>query len=72
MHGSLNLDRGNAALSMRLKIHDLHAQLAPLELYGVDAMSFAIAGGVRVLVRSFGCALRGAFCSCEASDSENL
>ena len=35
MHGSPNLYRGNASLSTRLKIHDLHAQLAPLERYGV-------------------------------------
>ena len=63
MHGSPNLYRGNASLAMRLKIHDLHAQLAPLEIYGVGAMSFAIAGGVRALVHSLGGALRGAFCS---------
>jgi hypothetical protein len=30
MLGSPNLDRGNVPLAMRLKIHDLHAQLAPL------------------------------------------
>lgn len=62
MLGSPNLYRGNAPLAMRLKIDDLHAQLAPLERYGVSPMSFAITGGVRALVRSFG-ALRGAFCS---------
>ena len=63
MLGSPNLYRGNAPLALRLKIHDLHAQLAPLERYGVGAMSFAIAAGVRALVRGFGGALRGAFCS---------
>ena len=62
MLGSPNLDRGNVPLAMRLKIHDLHAQLAPLERYGVGAMSFAVTGGVRALVRGFGNALRGAFC----------
>jgi hypothetical protein len=72
MLGSPNLYRGNAPLAMRLKIDDLHAQLAPLELYGVTPMSFALTGGVRALVRSFGCALRGAMCSgvAEESDSE--
>ncbi|MBV8796579.1 MAG: hypothetical protein JO136_16740 [Hyphomicrobiales bacterium] len=62
MLGSLNLYRGNAPLAMRLKIHDLHAQLAPLDRYGVGAMSFAIAGGVRALMRGLGGALRGPFC----------
>ena len=61
MLGSPNLDRGNVPLAMRLKIHDLCAQLAPLERYGVGGMSFAIAGGIRVLVRGVGSALRGAF-----------
>jgi hypothetical protein len=60
--GSPNLYRGNAPLAMRLRIHDLHAQLAPLERYGVGPMSFAITGGVRALVHGFGGALRGAFC----------
>jgi hypothetical protein len=68
MLGSPNLYRGNAPLAMRLKIHDLHAQLAPLERYGVGPMSFAIAGGVRALMRGFGGALRGAFCSGAESD----
>ena len=58
MLGSPNLYRGNAPLATRLKIYDLHAQLAPLERYGVGAMSFAIAGGVRALVRGFGSAAR--------------
>jgi hypothetical protein len=61
MLGSPNLYRGNAPLAMRLKIHDLHAQLAPLERYGVGPMSFAITGGVRALMRGVGSALRGAF-----------
>ena len=58
MLGSPNLYRGNASLATRLKIHDLHAQLAPLERYGVGAMSFALTGGIRALIRG---ALRGAF-----------
>jgi hypothetical protein len=68
---SPNLHRGNVPLAMRLKIHNLHAQLAPLERYGVGAMSFAIAGGIRALMRSFGSALRGAFCSGAGRDSES-
>ena len=51
MLGSPNLHRGNAPLSMRLKIHDLHAQLAPLDRYGVGDMSLAITGAVRALLR---------------------
>ena len=38
MLGSPNLYRGNAPLAMRLKIDDLHAQLAPLDRYGVPAL----------------------------------
>jgi hypothetical protein len=68
MLGSPNLYRGNASLATRLRIHDLHAQLAPLERYGVGAMSFAITGVVRALMRGFGSALRGAFCSGAESD----
>ena len=64
MLGSPNLHRGNVPLAMRLKIHDLHAQLAPLERYGLGPMSFAIAGGVRTLMRGFG----GALCSGAESD----
>ena len=71
MLGMPNLYRGNAPLAMRLKIHDLHAQLAPLERYGVGAMSFAIAGGIRALMRGFGGALRGAFCSGAETDSDS-
>ena len=56
MLGSPNLDRGNVPLAMRLKIHDLHAQLAPLDRYGVGDMSFAITGAIRVLVRGVGSA----------------
>jgi hypothetical protein len=63
MLGSPNLYRGNAPLAMRLKIHDLHAQLAPLERYGVGDMSSAITAGVRALMRGFGGVLRYAFCS---------
>ena len=62
MLGSPNLYRGNAPLAMRLKIHDLHAQLAPLDRYGVGAMSFAITGGVRALMRGLAGALRCPFC----------
>ena len=62
MLGSPNLYRGNAPLTVRLRIHDLHAQLATLERYGVGSMSFALTGGVRALVRGFSGALRGAFC----------
>ena len=68
MLGSPNLHRGNVPLAMRLKIHDLHAQLAPLERYGLGPMSFAIASGVRALMRGFGGARRGAFCSGAESD----
>ena len=70
MLGSPNLHRGNVPLAMRLKIHDLHAQLEPLERYGVGALSFAVAGGVHALVRGMGSVLRCAFCSGEDSDSE--
>jgi hypothetical protein len=41
---------------MRLRIHDLHAQLAPLERYGVGGMSLAITGGIRALARAIGSA----------------
>jgi hypothetical protein len=51
MLGSPNLHRGNVPLATRLKIHDLHAQLAPIERYGVGDMSFAITGVLRALVR---------------------
>ena len=70
MLGSPNLHRGNVPLAMRLKIHDLHAQLAPLERYGVGGMSLAITGGIRALVRFVGSALRGAF-SCGAVTGGN-
>lgn len=70
MLGSPNLHRGNVPLAMRLKIHDLHAQLAPLERYGVGGMSLAITGGIRALVRAVGSALRGAF-SCGAVTGGN-
>ena len=51
MLGSPNLDRGNVPLAMRLKIHDLRAQLAPLDRYGVGDMSFAITGAIRARAR---------------------
>jgi hypothetical protein len=61
MLGSPNLHRGNVPLAMRLKIHDLHAQLAPLECYGVGGLSFAITGAIQSLARFVGGALRGVF-----------
>jgi hypothetical protein len=64
MLGSPNLYRGNAPLAVRLRIHDLHAQLAPLERYGVGAMSFALtSGSARLCVAS---AARGAALFAEA------
>ncbi len=62
MLGSPNLHRGNVPLAMRLRIYDLHAQLAPLERYGLGAMGFAITGGIRALVRGVGGAF---FCGAE-------
>ena len=70
MLGLPNLYRGNAPLAMRLKIHDLHAQLARLDRYGLGDMSFAITGALRTLVRSVGSALRGAF-SCGPVNGPN-
>ena len=70
MLGSPNLHRGNVPLAMRLKIHDLHAQLAPLERYGVGGMSVAITGGIQTLARFVGSALRAAF-SCGAATAGN-
>ena len=60
MLGSPNLHRGNVPLAMRLKIHDLHAQLAPLERYGLGGMSHAMTAGIQALARFVGGALRGA------------
>jgi hypothetical protein len=74
MLGSRKPRRGNAPLAMRLKIDDLHAQIAPLDRYRVGGLSSAIAGGVRAVVRSFGSALRGPLC-CHADgghDCETL
>jgi hypothetical protein len=62
MLGSPNLYRGNAPLAMRLKIDDLHAQLAPLDRYGVAGLSSVLTEGVRSLVRGLVSALRGAIC----------
>ncbi len=70
MLGSPNLHRGNVPLATRLRIHDLHAQLAPLERYGVGGMSLVVTGGIRALVRGVGGALRGAFC-CDADTGRN-
>ncbi|HTZ66799.1 MAG TPA: hypothetical protein VMB83_04900, partial [Roseiarcus sp.] len=60
MLSSPDLRRGNAPLTMRLKIEDLHAHLAPLDRYGVAGLSFAMTDGVRALFRGFKSALRGA------------
>jgi hypothetical protein len=70
MLGSPNLDRGNVPLAMRLRIHELRAQLAPLDRYGVGDMSFAITGAIRALVRGVVSGLRGAF-SCGADAGRN-
>jgi hypothetical protein len=58
---SQNLRRGNAPLTVRLRIDDLHAHLAPLDRYGVGGLSSAMTDGVRALARGVGAALRGAF-----------
>jgi hypothetical protein len=70
MLGSPNLDRGNAPLAMRLRIDDLHAQLAPLDRYGVGGLSSTVTEGVRALVRRFGSALLGAV-SCGADEGRD-
>ena len=62
MLGSPNLRRWNAPLMMRLRIDDLHAQLAPLDRYGIAGLSLAVTGGVRALVSGFKSALSGALC----------
>jgi hypothetical protein len=62
MLGSLNLRRGNVPLTMRLKIDDLRAHLAPLDHYGCPGLSSAMTNGVRALAR----ALRSALCCEEA------
>jgi hypothetical protein len=62
MLGSRNARRGNAPLAMQLKIDDLHAQIAPLDRYGVGGLSSAIASGAWALVRSCRGALQGALC----------
>jgi hypothetical protein len=74
MIGSPNPSRGNAPLARRLKIDDLHAQLAPLDRYGLPGLSFAMTGGARALVRGFGIVVRravwlgwGAGRDCEAT-----
>jgi hypothetical protein len=59
---SLNRRRGNVPLTMRLKIDDLRAHLAPLDHYGLPGLSSAMTKGVRALART----LRGALCSEEA------
>jgi hypothetical protein len=61
MLGSPNLHRGNVPPATRLKIRDLHAQLAPLERYGVGGMSFAMTGAIQARVRFVGSTLRGTF-----------
>ena len=59
MLGSPNPHQRHAPLAMRLKVADLHAQLAPLDRYGVAGLSSAMTGAVRALVRGFKTALRG-------------
>ena len=53
MLGSPNLYRGNAPLAMRLKIDDLRAQLAPLDLYGATGLSSAMTDVLLALVSGF-------------------
>jgi len=74
MLGSPNLHRGSAPLALKLRIDDLHAQLATLDRYGVPRLGSAMTEGVRALVCGFKSALRGAhhcpLCSrrdCEAA-----
>ena len=74
MLGSPNLHRGNAPLAMRLKIDDLHAQLAPLDRYGVPGLSSAMTDGIHALISGLKNTLRGVlFCAfgggrdCEAT-----
>jgi hypothetical protein len=62
MLGSPNLARGNAPLGMRLKIDDLHAQLAPIDPYGVGDISAALTAGVGALISGVKGAMRGAVC----------
>jgi hypothetical protein len=62
MLGLPNLYRGNAPLTMRLKIDDLHAQLAPLDRYGVAGLSSAMTDVFRALISGLKSALRGALC----------
>jgi hypothetical protein len=71
MLGSPNPYRGHAPLTMRLKIADLHAQIAPLDRYGVVGMSSALSDGVRALLSGFKRARRGAFsCASGGRDCE--
>jgi hypothetical protein len=63
---SPNLRRGNVPLTMRLKIDDLHAHLAPLDSYGLPGLSSAMMDGVRALARGLKGALRGVLCCGEA------
>jgi len=74
MLGSPNLHRGPAPLALKLRIDDLHAQLATLDRYGVPRLGSAMTEGVRALVCGFKSALRGVlYCAsvggrgCEAS-----
>jgi hypothetical protein len=55
---------------MRLRIDDLHAQLAPLDRYGVGGLSSVIAACVWALVRGFGNTLRGGLCCGGGQDCE--
>ena len=49
---SMNLRRGTVPLTMRLRIDDLQAQLAPLERDGLPGLSFAITNGLCALTRA--------------------
>jgi hypothetical protein len=70
MLGSPNLYRGNAPLAMRLRIDDLHAQLAPLDRYGVGGLISAMTDGFCAIVRGFGSALLAA-ASCSEDDGRD-
>jgi hypothetical protein len=52
MLDSPNLRRGNVPLTMRLKIADLRAHLAPLDHYGLPGLSTAMMNGVRAFARA--------------------
>jgi hypothetical protein len=65
MLGSQNPRRQNPPLALRLRIDDLRAQLAPLDLYGPTGLSSAITDGVRMLAGGWRAASRGLACCAE-------